>query len=65
MDVKKKEQGVCTKFCMNLGQAATENLAKIKQVLSEQSLAQTLVFMWLAWFKTVEHHLLMTTQGGP
>lgn len=47
MDVKKQQQ-VCIKFCLNLGQTATEALEKIQKV---QSFDRTQVFMWHVQFE--------------
>jgi hypothetical protein len=49
---QRKEQGVCLKFCANLGESATETLTVIQQALWDQILSRKQVFQWHARFKT-------------
>jgi hypothetical protein len=42
---------VCTIFCSNLGESATETQAVIRQVFGEESMSCTWVFEWHAHFK--------------
>jgi len=49
---QRKEQGVCIKFCANLGKSGTETLTMIQQAFGDQSLSHVQVFQRRAQFKT-------------
>jgi len=52
MMCQRKEQGVCIKFCANLGKSATETLTMIQQAFGDQTLSRVQVFQWHARFKS-------------
>jgi len=47
-----EEQGVCIKFCTNLGKSATETVTMIQQAFGDQSLSCAQTLQWHAQLKT-------------
>jgi hypothetical protein len=49
--VGKIEQCACIKFCLKLGESATETLETLREALGEHTLSRTAVFEWNSRFK--------------
>jgi hypothetical protein len=58
---KRKEQRVCNKFCVNLGEMATETLKMIQQAFRDQILSHKQVcYNGMSGSTPVAHHFTMT-----